>query len=85
MELKKVEGTLKDLLKHCTYSRSDNMLTIENFMLSDMEVAEVTLPPEKRGKAGQTASSLTNTCKRMHVGAKAFSREGKVYLVKTTV
>lgn len=85
MELKKVDGMLKDLLKHCTYSRSDNMLTIENFMLSDMEIAEVILPAEKHGKAGAVATSLTKTCKTMHVGAKAISRQGKVYLIKTTV
>lgn len=84
MELKKVEKSLEELLRVQKYKLSDNMLTIEAFMRSDLDVAEVVLPKGKYVAAYSAVNSLNGTIKCMHVGAKAFRRNGHVYLVKTT-
>lgn len=85
MELKQVDTlTAKMLLSSMEYKYSDNMMLIEQFMHSDMDIAEVIVDKGRFKKNSTCTSSLNSTIKAMHVGAKAVTRKGTVYLIKTT-
>lgn len=84
MELRKVESSIQDVLRVRTYKASDNQNTIEEFIHSDMTIAEV-IPPAGRWKTLSSAqNSLNSTAKLMHVGVKCITRKGHIYLIKTT-
>lgn len=85
MELIKVNSSLEEVLRRQTYRISDNMKTIEKFMHSDLDVAEVVLPDGRYSNPGSAVNALNRTIQRMHVGAKCFRRLGHVYLVKKKV
>ena len=85
MELRKVESSIQAVLRARTYKSSENQDTIEEFIHSDLEIAEV-IPPAGRYKTpASCAASLYKTVCRMQVGVKVVNRGGHIYLVKTTV
>lgn len=85
MELKNVDiSTARDVLAFMTYKHSPTMWLIERFMQSDVDVAEVIVDEGKYKQISSCASQLNACIKRMHVGAKAITKNGTVYLIKTT-
>lgn len=85
MELRKVESSIRDVLHVQTYKASENQSTIEEFIHSGMEIAEVIPTPGRWKSLASAQSSLINTIKSMHVGVKCIIRRGHLYLIKTTV
>lgn len=71
---------MEDLYSLC-YTRTKNEKLLEEFVNSDMEIAEVKDYTNKDAKS--CSNSLNLSIKRFHMtGIKSIIRNGKVYLIK---